>query len=209
MRSEERAGIISSVMLFLWGTLIAEPFHIFARYIASGVNYALKGFGTPDIVISLVLYLIVIAVIVLLQKLATTKISTYMPCGITVLCIGILVFKSIARSTVDFKDGIALAIPAALCVLFYLIRFDKGLTWFTDVYIYALGIALVNSLLFVPIAKLNDTVSNVLYISRYNSFNITDSFAGLAGIHEIIWGFFLTAFAVLPIIYLATAGRRK
>ena len=209
MRSEERAGIISVVMLFLWGTLIAEPFHIFARYIASGVNYALKGFGTPDIVISLVMYLIVIGVIVLLQKLATTKISAYIPCGITVLCIGLLVFKSIARSTVDIKDGIALAIPAALCVFFYLIKFDKGLTWYTDVYIYALGIALVNSLLFVPIAKLNDTVSKILYISKYNVFGITDSFAGLAGIHEIIWGLFLTAFAVLPIIYLAMAGRRK
>ena len=35
------------------------------------------------------------------------------------------------------------------------------------------------------------------------------TFAGLAGIHEIIWGLFLTAFAVLPIIYLATSGRRK
>jgi len=209
MRSEERAGIISIVMLFLWGTLIAEPFHIFARYIASGVDYALKGFGTPDIVISLVLYLIVIAVIVLMQKLSTTVISTYMPCGITVLCIGILVFKSIATSTVDFKDGIALAFPAALCILFYLIKFDKGLTWFTDVYIYATGIALVNSLLFVPIAKLNDTVSNILYITGYNDLHITDSFAGLAGIHEIIWGAFLTAFAVIPIIYLATASRRK
>ena len=48
MRSEERAGIISIVMLFLWGTLIAEPFHIFARYIASTVTDAIRKTGAGD-----------------------------------------------------------------------------------------------------------------------------------------------------------------
>ena len=209
MRSEERAGIISILMLFVWGTLIAEPFHIFARYIASGVANVFKGSNAPGAVVYVVLYLVVIAAIVLLQKLATTKISDYIPCAISVLFIGILVIKSIADSYVDFKDAICLAIPAALCILFYLIKFDKGLTWFTDVYTYSLAVALVNSLLFVPISRLNGTVAKFLYITRYNDLDITGSFAGLAGIHEIIWGLFLTAFAVLPIIYLATAGRRK
>ena len=39
--------------------------------------------------------------------------------------------------------------------------------------------------------------------------NITGSFKDLAGIPEAVWGFFLTAFAALPIIYLAVTGRRK
>jgi hypothetical protein len=48
-----------------------------------------------------------------------------------------------------------------------------------------------------------------LYITNYNDLDITGSFSGLAGIPELVWGFFLAAFAVLPIIYLATSSRRK
>ena len=91
MRSEERAGIVSILMLFLWGTLIAEPFHIFARYIATGVTYAMKGLEANGVVSSIVLYLIVVAVIVLLQKLSKTKLSAFIPCAITTLFIAVLV----------------------------------------------------------------------------------------------------------------------
>ena len=209
MRSEERAGVITIVMLFLWGTLIAEPFHIFARFIASGVTYALKGMGAGGIVMSLVLYIVVTLVIVLMQKVSKTKFGIYIPCAISTFMIVLLVFKSIVNSSVDVGDAICLAIPAGCCVALYLLKKEKGLKWITDIYIYSLAVALLNALLFVPVARLNTTVAKILYITKYNDLHITDSFAGLAGIHEIVWGLFLTAFAVLPIIYLATSGRRK
>ena len=209
MRSEERAGIVSILMLFLWGTLIAEPFHIFARYIATGVTYAMKGLEANGVVSSIVLYLIVVAVIVLLQKLSKTKLSAFIPCAITTLFIAVLVIKSIVKSSVSFGDAIALASPAILGLVFYLFKFEKGLKWFTDAYTYSLAIALLNSLLFVPLARLNSVLSKFLYITKYNDLAITGSLSGLAGIHEIIWGLFLTAFAVFPIIYLASSGRRK
>ena len=47
------------------------------------------------------------------------------------------------------------------------------------------------------------------YLINYNDINITAPFAGLAGIPEFVWGLFLTAFAVLPIIYFATSNKRK
>ena len=209
MRSEERAGIVSIIMLFLWGTLIAEPFHIFARYISAGVTYAMKGLGVNDIVTSIVLYLIIVAVIVLMQKLSKTKISEYIPCAVTTLFIAMLTVKSIVESKVNFGDAICLAIPAVLGLVFYFFKFEKGLKWFTDAYTYSLGIALLNSLVFVPIARLNSVLSKILYITRYNDLSITNSLSGLAGIHEIIWGLFFAAFAVFPIIYLATSSRRK
>ncbi|MBQ6017204.1 MAG: hypothetical protein IJL19_04910 [Clostridiales bacterium] len=209
MRSEERAGIISIVMLFLWGTLIAEPFHIFARYIASGVTYALKGLGAGGIVLSLALYLVVTLVIVLMQKISKTKFGIYIPCVISTVLIVLLVFKSIVKASVDVSDAICLAIPAVCCVALYLLKKERGLKWITDIYTYSLAIALLNALLFVPIAKLNTTVAKILYITKYNDLHITGSFAGLAGIPELVWGFFLTAFVVFPIIYLATSGRRK
>jgi len=209
MRSEERAGIISILMLFLWGTLITEPFHIFARFIAKAVQYASKGVGISGIAFSLALYVVVVSVIILLQKFEPTKLGVFIPCAISSAFILMVVIRSIHNRSVVIGDVIAIAIPAVVALIFYILKFETGLKWFTDIYTYSLAIALINSLIFVPIAKLNGGVAKVLYITRYNDLDITGSFAGLAGIPELVWGLFLAAFAVLPIIYLATIGRRK
>lgn len=209
MRSEERAGIITIVMLFLWGTLIAEPFHIFARFIAIAVQYASKGLGANGIVSSLILYVVAVSTVILLQKISSTKLGVFVPCLISVVFITMLLVKNIRNLSVVYSDAICLAIPAAVGLIFYIIKYENGLKWVTDVYTYSLAVALVNALLFVPIAKLNGTIDKILYITNYNDLNITSSFAGLAGIPEVVWGLFLTAFAVLPVIYLATVGRRK
>ena len=209
MRSEERAGIISILMLFLWGTLITEPFHIFARFIARAVHYACNGIGISGIVASLVLYVVVVSVIILMQKFEPTKLGVFIPCAISVVFIAMLLVKAIMRRSVDVSDAVCLAVPAAVALGFYILKFEKGLKWFTDVYTYSLAIALINSLVFVPIAKMGTVAAKILYITRYNDIDITSSFAGIAGIPELVWGLFLMAFAVLPIIYLATIGRRK
>ncbi len=209
MRSEERAGIITILMLFLWGTLITEPFHIFARFIAKAVQYASKGVGISGIAFSLALYVVVVSVIILLQKFEPTKLGVFIPCAISSAFILMVVIRSIHNRSVVIGDVIAIAIPAVVALIFYILKFETGLKWFTDIYTYSLAIALINSLIFVPIAKLNGGVAKVLYITRYNDLDITGSFAGLAGIPELVWGLFLAAFAVLPIIYLATIGRRK
>lgn len=209
MRSEERAGIISILMLFLWGTLIAEPFHIFARYIAAGVTYVLRKAGAGEIITSVVLYLAAVAVIILMQKLSQTKICVYMPCAIAVLFIAMLVIRSLVNHSVDYVDAVCLAIPAVAGIILYLTRFEKGLKWFTDIYTYSLAVALLNSLLFVPLSRLNPVVDKILYITNYNDFDITRSLNGLAGIPELVWGLFLTAFAVFPVLFLATSNRRK
>ena len=196
-------------MLFLWGTLITEPFHIFARFIARAVHYACNGIGISGIAASLVLYVVVVSVIILMQKFEPTKLGVFIPCAISVVFIAMLLVKAFMRRSVDVSDAICLAVPAAVALGFYILKFEKGLKWFTDVYTYSLAIALVNSLVFVPIAKMGTVASKILYITRYNDIDITSSFAGIAGIPELVWGLFLMAFAVLPIIYLATIGRRK
>ena len=196
-------------MLFLWGTLITEPFHIFARFIARAVHYACNGIGISGIVASLVLYVVVVSVIILMQKFEPTKLGVFIPCAISVVFIAMLLVKAIMRRSVDVSDAICLAIPAAVALGFYILKFEKGLKWFTDVYTYSLAIALINALVFVPIAKMGTVAAKILYITNYNDIDITSSFAGIAGIPELVWGLFLMAFAVLPIIYLATIGRRK
>jgi len=209
MRSEERAGIISIVMLFLWGTLIAEPFHIFARFIGKAVGYASKGLGISGIAFSLALYVVVVSVVILIQKFESTKLGVFIPCAISAAFIIMLLIRCMRNRSVVISDAICIAIPAAVSLVFYIIKYEKGLKWLTDIYTYSLAVALLNSLLFVPLSKLNDGLSKFLYITKYNDLNITGSFAGLAGIPELVWGIFLTAFAMLPIIYLATIGRRK
>ena len=209
MRSEERAGIISIVMLFLWGTLIAEPFHIFARYIASAVRYAFKGLGDESIIRSLILYVVVTAVVILMQMISHSRFGVFMPCAISTAFIAMLVVKSIHTQRVDAREAICLALPAAVAIAFYLLKLEKGLKWFTDIYTYSLAVALLNALFFVPLARLNGTLDKILYITNYNNISITENFKDLAGIPELVWGFFLTAFAALPIIYLAVTGRRK
>lgn len=209
MRSEERAGIISIIMLFLWGTLITEPFHIFVRFIATVVQYAGSGIGANGIALSLITYVVIVSVIILLQKFESTRVGIFMPCVISTVFIAMLVIRSIINRSVGIGDAICLAIPAAVGLAFYIFKFEDGLKWFNDTYTYSTTIALVNSLLFVPLSKLNGVLGKLLYITRYNDLNITQSFAGVAGIPEVVWGLFLTAFAVLPIIYLATIGRRK
>ena len=144
-----------------------------------------------------------------MQKLSSTKLGVFIPCLITVVFIAMLLVKNFHNMTVAYSDAICLGIPASVGIIFYITKFEKGLKWVTDVYTYSLAVALVNALLFVPIAKLNGTLDKILYITNYNDIDITSSFAGLAGIPEVVWGLFLTAFAVLPIIYLAFSGRRK
>ena len=209
MRSEERAGIISFLMLFLWGTLITEPFHIFARFIARAVQYACKGIGIKGIAFSLVLYLIVVSVVILMQKLEPTRLGNFIPCAISVVFISMLLVKTFLNRSIAISDAVSLAIPAAIALAFYILKFEKGLKWFTDTYTYSLAIALINSLIFVPISGFGGAASKILYITKYNDLDITSAFAGLAGIPELVWGLFLAAFAILPMIYLATIGRRK
>ncbi len=209
MRSEERAGIISFLMLFLWGTLITEPFHIFARFIARAVQYACKGIGIKGIAFSLILYLIVVSVVILMQKLEPTRLGNFIPCAISVVFISMLLVKTFLNRSIVISDAVSLAIPAAVALAFYILKFEKGLKWFTDTYTYSLAIALINSLIFVPISRFGGAASKFLYITKYNDLDITSAFAGLAGIPELVWGLFLAAFAILPMIYLATIGRRK
>ena len=125
-------------MLFLWGTLITEPFHIFARFIAKAVHYACKGVGISGIAASLILYVVVVSVIILMQKFEPTKLGVFIPCAISVVFIAMLLVKAFMNRSVTISDAISLAVPAGVALAFYILKFEKGLKWFTDIYTYSL-----------------------------------------------------------------------
>jgi len=204
MRSNERAGIVSVIMLFLWGTLLTEPFHIFVDYISGAARLSVKGLGGNDILCALASYVVLILVILLLQKLINTKAGTYIPCFVAIVTAGAFCFKSLYDGHIDLKRGIILAVSVAVVMLFYIIKSDSLLLWAATVYTYSISTALLTSLLFVPLSKLNSTIDKILYITRYNTIKIAEPFNGIAGLPELVWGLFLVIVASFPIVFLAT-----
>ena len=204
MRSNERAGIVSVIMLFLWGTLLTEPFHIFVDYISGAARLSVKGLGGNDILCALASYVVLILVILLLQKLIITKAGTYIPCILAIVTAGAFCYKSLYDGHIDLKRGIILAVSVAVVMLFYIIKNDSLLLWAASVYTYSISTALITALLFVPLSKLNITVGKILYITRYNTIKITEPFNGVAGLPELVWGIFLVLVASFPIVFLAT-----
>ena len=204
MRSNERAGIVSVIMLFLWGTLLTEPFHIFADYIAGAAKLSVKGIGGNDIVCAIASYVILLLMTVIMQKLINTKAETFIPCVAAIASALAFSFRSLTDGHTDLKKGIALAISVAVVMLFYVIKAEGLLRWAAAVYTYSLSTALLTSLVFVPLSKMNQTLDKILYITRYNGIQITGPFTGLAGLPEIVWGAFFAIVAAFPIIFFAT-----
>ena len=204
MRSNERAGIVSFIMLFLWGTLLTEPFHIFVDYISGAASLSVKGMGGNEIMCALSSYVVLLLAIMLLQKLINTKAETFIPCIAAIASAAAFSFRSLTDGHVDLKKGIALAVSVAVVMLFYIIKQEMLLKWAAAVYTYSISTALLTSLVFVPLSKMNKTLDKILYVTRYNGIHITGPFAGLAGLPELVWGLFFAIVASFPIVFFAT-----
>ena len=204
MRSEERAGIISILLLFLWGTLLTEPLHIFADYIAGAARLSMKRIGGNDILCALAEFAVLLMVMLLMQKLINTKVETFMPCVIAIGSALAFCLKSVTDGRIDLKKGILLAIALAVVMIFYIMKSETLLKWAAAIYTYSISTALLNALVFVPLSKMNGVLGKILYITRYNGLHITGAFAGIAGLPELVWGLFFAVIAALPIIFFAT-----
>lgn len=204
MRSNERAGIVSVIMLFLWGTLLTEPFHIFADYIAGAAKLSVKGTGGNDVISSLAQYVVLLMAIILMQKMINTRAESYIPCFVAIISAAAFCFKSVTDGHINLKKGIALAVSVAIVTLLYIIKKEALLKWAAAVYTYSISTAMLTSLVFVPLSKMNGTLNKILYITKYNGIHITGAFAGIAGLPELVWGLFFAIIAALPIVFLAT-----
>lgn len=209
MRSNERAGIVSVIMLFLWGTLLTEPFHIFADYIAGAARLSVKGLHGNDVICALAEYAVLLLVMILMQKLINTKAETYIPCIVAIGSALAFCFTSMTDGHIDLKKGILLAVSVAVVMLFYVIKQETLLKWAAAVYTYSISTAMLTALVFVPLSKMNATLDKILYITRYNGIHITGAFAGAAGLPELVWGIFLAVLASFPIIFFATQKGKR
>ncbi len=191
-------------MLFLWGTLLTEPFHIFADYIAGAAKLSVKGTGGNDVISSLAQYVVLLMAIILMQKMINTKAESYIPCFVAIISAAAFCFKSVTDGHINLKKGIALAVSVAIVTLLYIIKKEALLKWAAAVYTYSISTAMLTSLVFVPLSKMNGTLNKILYITKYNGIHITGAFAGIAGLPELVWGLFFAIIAALPIVFLAT-----
>ena len=191
-------------MLFLWGTLLTEPFHIFADYIAGAAKLTVKGMGGNDVISSLAQYVVLLMVIILMQKMINTKAEPFIPCIVAIISAAAFCLRSVTDEHINLKKGIALAVSVALVTLLYVLKKEPLLKWAAAVYTYSISTAMLTSLVFVPLSRMNETLDKILYITRNNGIHITGPFAGIAGLPELVWGLFFAIVAALPVIYLAT-----
>lgn len=209
MRPEERSGIVFIAMVFLWGTLAAEPFHIFAGYFYKGIYTAGNLIKIPPVVISLVVVILFTVCTVILQKLSKTDAVPFIPGAIAVLTLIVFIQRTADKLQVDVGRAAALIIPVVILAVLYVFRLRFILTWIAEAYIFSLPVALLTAALFEPIARLGETVRKILYITRYNEMDVITPFDGLAGIPSIAWGIVFSVLAVLPVLYFATQKKKE
>ena len=183
---------------------MTEPFHIFADYIAGAAKLSVNGTGGNDVISSLAQYVVLLMAIILMQKMINTKAESYIPCFVAIISAAAFCFKSVTDGHINLKKGIALAVSVAIVTLLYIIKKEALLKWAAAVYTYSISTAMLTSLVFVPLSKMNGTLNKILYITKYNGIHITGAFAGIAGLPELVWGLFFAIIAALPIVFLAT-----
>lgn len=208
MRSEERAGIVFAVMLFLWGTVVCDPFRIFARYLVRVSERAFTFIGMPDLASSILMTVLICLLTLVLLKISCTRFVIFIPCAIAAACLGGFTVWGFVKGEVYVPEAVALAIPVVILIILYLLKLDKILVWAADVYIFSLPIALITYLITNPIAYKFPDASGFLYINRNCDVDLTAPFSELAGIPGFVFGIFMFIIAALPIVYLSL-GKRK
>lgn len=203
MRSEERSGVVFLIMLFIWGTLPAEPLHIFVSYINEFVYFILSKFniaadtGAADTVIIIVLELIT----VLLMKISGTVLWKFIPLAVNVISLGVFLVRAALDNVYDLKSGIALCSLAFVTGIIYLTRRKSINLWYSDLFLFMLPVYLLTGLVFESLASINGVTSKIFYIASHHDGSLVSHYDKTLGIPGIVWGVFIAVLCALPVIY--------
>ncbi|SCW30238.1 hypothetical protein SAMN02910456_00401 [Ruminococcaceae bacterium YRB3002] len=210
MRSDERSGAVFVALLFLWGTLLVEPLHIYTHYIRKVIDMAavFLNIDTNGITVVLAVCLVMTAGGCLLIKLSETSWGHYIPTVILILTGIGYVINSFEDHDMSLTTMIVFAITLVLVALIHITRNDEYLLWAGDAFICSHAVYLLTNFMFVPLAGLGNVIGKILYITNYKDKNLAAPFDGLFGVPAAVWGSFIAIIAILPMIYL-TFTRRK
>ncbi len=205
MRSEERAGIISIVLLFLWGTLLAEPLHAFMNVFTTLISNILEAVGRNILgkIGGGFFLFILLALIIGLLFISRKRIAIYIPC-VSYSLISIVYFiDCISKSRYDFNTVVSLSIFLAIIAVMHAFKLETPLIWMSDICIYTPAIYLVTGLVFMPLRALVGSWGKIFYITRYQNTNLALPFDGFMHLPAIVWGVFFAVIMLLPIIYFS------
>lgn len=211
MRSEERAGIISLILLFLWGTLLTEPLRAFMTVFTSVINKLLLKFGRSiDGKLGSIIFLVILLVLVVgTLLLSKTRAGVYIPVIYFVTISFVYFIQCVVASSYSIKAIIAFSVMLVLIALFHVLRFENGLIWLADICAYTPTVFIVTGLVFIPLRKLIGTYGKIFYITRYQDVDLAKSFDGFLHLPQLVWGVFFVIVIMLPIIYFSFSRTRR
>lgn len=211
MRSEERSGVIFIVMLFIWGTLITEPFHIFVRYITKTTDLIFGKMGTGIHTglgnIFLLAFLLILTIVLL--KISSTVFAIYIPGLMSVLTLTGFLIRSVSKHMVKVGDAVALLTIIVIVCFLYFMRMDNILLWIGDLFIFSIPMYVITGLIFIPLAKMGSVIDTILYITNFQEHDLTRFYDGVIKIPGIVWGIFIAILWVLPVIYFSFGRKGK
>jgi len=190
-------------MLFIWGTLAAEPLHIFVSYINELVSFVLGKFGLSadsgagNTVLIVVLELLTI----LLMKISGTFLWKFIPLAVNVISLGVFLIRTAMDNVYDLKSGIALCSLAFVTGIIYLTRKKAINLWYSDLFVFMLPVYLLTGLVFEPLASINGVTSKIFYIASHHDGSLVSHYDKTFGIPGIVWGLFIAVLCALPVIY--------
>lgn len=212
MRSDERSGAVFIALMFLWGTLLAEPLHIYTHYIRKTVDACAMFFGvenTSSAGVNIAVCIVFVALGVVLLKLSDTTFAPFLGSLLLLISAIAYIINSIIDHNMTLVTVIVFVAAAVVLVFFHITRDEKLLVWAGDIFICSHAVYILTNFMFVPISKLGKTIDKILYITNYQDKDLTTGFDGFLRIPGVVWGSFLAVISILPLVYLAFTRRKS
>lgn len=210
MRSEERAGLVTAILLVLWGTLLTEPFHVFTDYLYSVLSHLQTSMGitTGSVLSGLLTAVILAAICIVLLLLTKTRAAEYIPCGAFCFTGIVLFIRTIMSRTFFVKEAVIVCISLVAIAILHAATLRKALLWVSDFTVLSIPVFLLVALVTKPLGALGKTIGKILYINSRQGGELAHNFAGLFGLPALLWGAFIFILLALPIIYNCISKRR-
>lgn len=210
MRSEERSGIVFLVLLFLWGTLVTEPFRYFVTIINDWLFGLVSKTGLSEgsrigtIIVAVVLTLISVG----LLKLSSTSASNYFAPIFSSFTLTVFLVRSMLAKDISVKLAVILIVAVVVILITMFLKIERIWIWLSDLFIFSFPVFLLNAWVFTPIASISEKLSKIMFVSYKSNVNYAINFDGLLSLPAIVWGIFFDILMLLPVIYFVV-GRRK
>ena len=210
MRSDERSGAVFAVLLLLWGTLLAEPLHIYTHYYRKLITNVtrLLNIDNNSVWVSLVIIAVMIAAGCLLIKLTETHFAPYLAALLVILTAIGYIINSIIDNDMSVVCMATLGGYLLVTAIFHLTKNEGLLAWAGDMFVFSHAVYVIANMMCVPLSKLGDTAGRIFYIANYKDVDLAAPFDGLLKLPAAVWGSFIAIAALLPMAYLALTRRK-